>query len=70
MALTSHLATLLAVLGLASGAAGCGSDTTDNPQDTSGRTEEAPVNPETPATVQGDTTPAPNDTERREDDGG
>ena len=57
--------------GLALAAAGCDSDNSeDQPAET--RTTDAPVDPGSPGEVQGETTPAPEESERGggEEDGG
>ena len=68
MSRTRHLIAA-ALAGLSLAAAGCDSDNSDEPAtDTSGRTNESPVNPDSPGGNQGQTTPAPEESERPETD--
>ena len=60
MARTLHLIAA-GLAGLALAAAGCGSDTENPAGQTSERTTESPVDPESPGAVQDETTPAPSD---------
>jgi hypothetical protein len=63
MSRTRHLIAA-SLAGLAFAAAGCDSDNSeDQPAETSGRTQESPVKPETPS-GEGETTPAPQESER------
>ena len=64
MSRTRHLIAA-GLLGVALAAGGCDSDNSDEqPTETSGRTAESPVNPDSPGGNQGQTTPAPQESER------
>lgn len=66
MARTRHLIAA-AIAGLALAAAGCDSDNSeDEPASTSGNTTNSPVDPGSPGLTQGETTPAPEESERPE----
>ena len=71
MSRTRHLIAA-GLAGLALAAAGCDSDDqgSDEPEGTGGQTEQSPVNPGSPGEAQGETTPAPEGSERGSGDGG